>query len=60
MQKNAEINFSVSIKTPKGERGLRVKAQDALAATKQAISRLAIRDNEIPPGGLELRVRASA
>lgn len=55
-----DLHFSVSIKTPQGERALRVKARDSLTATKIGIRRLNIRDHEIPPAGLDLKVRATA
>lgn len=54
------MHFTVSIKTPQGERGMRVKAPDSLTATKIGIARLNIKDHEIPPNGLDLRVRAQA
>ncbi len=53
-------HFTVSIKTPTSERALRVKARDSLTATRIGIARLNIRAEEIPPTGLDVRVRATA
>lgn len=56
----AKIDFSVSIKTPQGERGCVVRAADSYEAARHGIARLNIRDEEIPANGLDVRVRVSS
>lgn len=49
-------SFCVSVRHDKGERGFRIDAPDALTATKEGVQRLNIRDEEIMPEGLDIRV----
>lgn len=50
------IPFCIQMQTDKGERGFRLEAADSLTATKEGIPRLNIRDEEILPVGLCVRV----
>lgn len=48
--------WCISMKTDKGERGFRFEAIDATVASKEGIPRLGIRDEEILPLGLCVKV----
>lgn len=52
--------WCISMHTDKGERGFRLEAPDAVTATKEGIGRLNIRDEEILPAGLCVRVEPTA
>lgn len=55
----ALIPFCISMHTDKGERGFRMMATDSLTATKEGVKRLNIRDEEILPLGLVVKVELS-
>lgn len=55
----ALIPFCIRMATDKGERGFRLEATDSLTAIKQGIARLNVRDEEISPCGLAIRVEVT-
>lgn len=54
------IPFVIHMQTDTGERGFRMMAPDSLVATKEGIARLNIRDEEISPLGLAIRVEVTS